>query len=68
MIHQIICGACRWRRRLLNWGDGTLAAARLDFDFHLRNGLRAVSDLVLAGLRVGKGLVFLMAFFLCWDR
>jgi UDP-N-acetylglucosamine/UDP-N-acetylgalactosamine diphosphorylase len=40
--------------------DGTLAPTRLDIDFYLRHSIRTVSAVVPAGLRLGKGLDFLM--------
>jgi hypothetical protein len=41
----------RWERF-----DGTLAATRLDVDFHVRHRFRAVSTVVLAGVRMGSGM------------
>jgi hypothetical protein len=38
---------------------GTLAATRLDFDFHVWHGIRAVSGAVPAGLCMGERLDFL---------
>ena len=49
------------RRSCYTGHHGTLAAARLDVDLHLWHGIRAVSAVVLAGLRLGAGLDFLMA-------
>jgi hypothetical protein len=42
---------------------GPLAATRLDDDFHLRLDLRAVSVVMLLGVRVGARMVVLIALF-----
>src|SRR6185312_6122847 len=48
------------KKKRLQCTDGTLAPTRLDIDFPLRHSIRTVSAVVPAGVRLGKGVDFLM--------
>ena len=53
-------GSCGFSVLLVSTFDGTLATACLDFDLHVRDGIRAVSAAVFVGVRVGAWVDFLV--------